>query len=76
VVIEQTVLRCLGWYFHFDYHFMNAGVLYGLGLSMVLLRGLVALPPTASFALGLAIIGGEARKDEVTAAVNSGRFSI
>ena len=30
VVLEQTALRCLGWYFHFDYHFMNAGVLYGL----------------------------------------------
>src|SRR5262245_33565875 len=30
VAVEQTALRCLGWYFHFDYHFMNAGVLYGL----------------------------------------------
>lgn len=27
VVLEQTLLRCFGWYFHFDYHFMNAGVL-------------------------------------------------
>src|SRR5262245_42961523 len=59
VIVEQTVLRCFGWYFHFDYHFMNAGVLYGLGLSMVLLAGLLALPPAASLAIGLAIIGGE-----------------
>lgn len=60
VVLEQTVLRCLGWYFHFDYHFMNAGVLYGLGWSMVLLSGLVFLPPVVSLTVGLAIMLGEA----------------
>ena len=60
VVVEQTVLRCLGWYFPFDYHFMNAGVLYGLGWSMVLLAGLVFLPARVSLALGLAIVLGEA----------------
>lgn len=60
VVVEQTVLRCLGWYFHFDYHFMNAGVLYGLGLSMVLLAAFVRLPPGVSFVVGLAIVLGEA----------------
>jgi uncharacterized membrane protein len=60
VVVEQTVLRCLGWYFHFDYHFMNAGVLYGLGWSMVLLAGLVFLPGWVSLALGLSIVLGEA----------------
>jgi len=60
VVLEQTALRCLGWYFHFDYHFMNAGVLYGLGWSMVLLSGLVFLPPAISLAAGLAIMLGEA----------------
>jgi uncharacterized membrane protein len=61
VVLEQTVLRCLGWYFHFDYHFMNAGVLYGLGWSMVLLGGLVFAPPAVSLVVGLAIILGEAQ---------------
>jgi len=60
VVLEQTALRCLGWYFHFDYHFMNAGVLYGLGWSMVLLSGMVFLPPAVSLAVGLAILLGEA----------------
>ena len=59
VVLEQTALRCLGWYFHFDYHFMNAGVLYGLGFSMVLLAGFVYLPPVASLVVGLAIICAE-----------------
>ncbi|HEU4734716.1 MAG TPA: heparan-alpha-glucosaminide N-acetyltransferase domain-containing protein [Kofleriaceae bacterium] len=60
VVLEQTVLRCLGWYFHFDYHFMNAGVLYGLGGSMVLLGLFVRLPASVSLAVGLAIVLGEA----------------
>jgi uncharacterized membrane protein len=59
VVLEQTALRCLGWYFHFDYHFMNAGVLFGLGWSMVLLGGLVVLPPAVSLAVGLVIVLGE-----------------
>jgi len=59
VVVEQTALRCLGWYFHFDYHFMNAGVLYGLGLAMVLLAGFVRLPPGISLVVGLAIVLGE-----------------
>jgi uncharacterized membrane protein len=59
VVIEQTVLRCLGWYFHFDYHYMNAGVLYGLGLSMVLLAAVIRLPPAVSLWLGVAIVLGE-----------------
>jgi uncharacterized membrane protein len=59
VVLEQTALRCLGWYFHFDYHFMNAGVLFGLGWSMVLLAGLVVLPPAVSLAVGAVIVLGE-----------------
>jgi uncharacterized membrane protein len=60
VVLEQTLLRCFGWYFHFDYHFMNAGVLFGLGWSMVLLGGMVFLPPGVSLVAGLAILVGEA----------------
>jgi len=58
VVLEQTLLHG-AWYFHFDYHFMNAGVLYGLGLAMVLLAGFVWLPPAVSLGVGLAIIFGE-----------------
>jgi uncharacterized membrane protein len=60
VVLEQTLLRCLGWYFHFDYHYMNAGVLYGLGLSMVLMSLLVRVPPAVSLWIGLFIVLGEA----------------
>jgi uncharacterized membrane protein len=60
MIIEQTVLRCFGWYFHADYHFMNAGVLYGLGGAMILLAGMLWLPPRVSLAVGLAIVLGEA----------------
>lgn len=60
VVLEQTLLKCLGWYFHFDYHFMNAGVLYGLGLAMALMSVFIRLPPAVSLGVGLAIILGEA----------------
>ena len=59
ILVEQTALRCLGWYFHFDYHFMNAGVLFGLGWSMVLLAPLVRAPPVISALIGAAIVLGE-----------------
>jgi uncharacterized membrane protein len=59
VIVEQTALRCLGWYFHFDYHFMNGGVLYGLGLAMMFTSALLWLPPLATAGIGLAIILGE-----------------
>jgi uncharacterized membrane protein len=59
VVLEQTVMH-LAWYFHFDYHFMNANVLFGLGLSMVAMSLLVRLPPVVSLVVGIAIVLGEA----------------
>ena len=60
VVLEQTFLRCLGWYFNFDYHYMNAGILWGTGWAMVLLAGILALQPPAYLVgvLGLALMTG------------------
>src|SRR5260370_30247943 len=52
VLLEQTFLRCLGWYFNFDYHYMNAGILWGTGWAMVLLAGCFALRPS-SYAIGV-----------------------
>src|ERR1700736_2797457 len=59
-VLEQTILRCFGWYFNFDYHYMNAGILWGTGWSMVLLALVLAirLPAIAIFLLGLALMIG------------------
>jgi uncharacterized membrane protein len=52
VVLEQTFLRCFGWYFNFDYRFMNAGILWGTGWAMVLLAGVLVLRPPA-YAIGM-----------------------
>jgi uncharacterized membrane protein len=53
VVLEQTLLRCFGWYFNFDYHYMNAGVLWGTGWAMVLLALALALKLTPIWILVL-----------------------
>jgi heparan-alpha-glucosaminide N-acetyltransferase-like protein len=37
VALEQTLLRCFSWYFNFNYHYMNAGILWGTGWAMVFL---------------------------------------
>jgi uncharacterized membrane protein len=60
VLLEQTFLRCLGWYFNFDYRFMNAGILWGTGWAMVLLAGVLAwrLPSYAVGILGIALMAG------------------
>ena len=60
VLLEQTFLRCLGWYFNFDYHYMNAGILWGTGWAMVLLAGVVALQIHPYFVgmIGIALMVG------------------
>lgn len=60
VVLEQTLLRCFGWYFNFDYHYMNAGILWGTGWAMVLLALVLAakMSPIWILSLGLALIVG------------------
>jgi uncharacterized membrane protein len=60
VVLEQTLLRCFGWYFNFDYHYMNGGILWGTGWAMVLLALVLAVrvAPTWILILGLALMFG------------------
>jgi uncharacterized membrane protein len=60
VVLEQTLLRCFGWYFNFDYHYMNAGILWGIGWAMVLLALVLALrfTPIWILVLGVFLIAG------------------
>jgi uncharacterized membrane protein len=58
VLLELTVLR-LAWTFNLDYtHYLLAGVIWVIGWSMILLAGLVRLPPAGIAAIGLAIIAG------------------
>ena len=56
VVLELTVIR-VAWTFNFDFaHYLLAGVIWMLGVCMVLLAALVWLPITAIAAFGLLII--------------------
>lgn len=56
VLLELTVLR-FAWTFNFDYsHYMLAGVIWSLGICMILMAGLVFLPVRAIGAIGVAVI--------------------
>ena len=56
VVLEFTVLR-VAWTFNVDFaHYLLAGVIWMLGVCMVLLAALVWLPMTAIAAFGLLVI--------------------
>jgi uncharacterized membrane protein len=57
IVIEFTVVR-LGWFFSLNLHLFFAQVIWALGVSMVVLSGLVYLPRWAIAAIGLVMIGG------------------
>jgi uncharacterized membrane protein len=58
ILLELTLLR-FGWTFNFDYpSFTFAGVIWVIGLSMIVLAALVHLPPRTVGAIGLAIIVG------------------
>jgi uncharacterized membrane protein len=65
VLLEQTFLRCFGWYFNFDYHFVNAGILWGTGWALVLLAGTLALrlPYCLIGILGFALMAGHSFLD-------------
>ncbi len=59
VVLEMTVLRW-AWTFNFDYaHYLLAGVIWMLGVCMILMGGLVRLPTRAVGIIGLVIIFGQ-----------------
>ncbi len=56
VLLELTVLR-LAWTFNVDYaHYVLAGVIWSLGLSMIVLAALVFLPVPAIATLGVGTI--------------------
>jgi uncharacterized membrane protein len=65
VVVELTVIRCLGWYFNFDYRDTPGQVIWAIGWSMVALAGLVYLPRWALAGVAVAILAGHNRLDDV-----------
>jgi uncharacterized membrane protein len=58
IVLELTVIRCLGFQFNFDYQVTMLVVIWALGWAMVTLSALVWLPTTAILAVGAALILG------------------
>jgi uncharacterized membrane protein len=56
IVLELTIVRCLGYQFNFDYRLTFLVVLWALGWSMILLAALVRLPPAIVAAIGIATI--------------------
>src|SRR5689334_6708487 len=58
IVLEFTVLR-LAWTFNLDFqHYEMAGVIWVIGICMVMMSGLVKLPLKALAAFGLIVVAG------------------
>jgi uncharacterized membrane protein len=65
IFLELVVTRCLGWQFNFDYHVLLLLVLWALGWAMIVLSGLVFLPPWAVTTFGIVMIAGHNLFDSV-----------
>jgi uncharacterized membrane protein len=68
ILLELTVLRCVGYQFNVDYRVTFLLILWALGWSMVTLAGLVHLPVAAITAFGVATIALHNLFDPVRAA--------
>jgi len=68
VALELTALRCFGYQFNVDYRVTMLVVLWALGWSMIVLGGLVRLPPGAVAAIGAAMIAGHNLLDPIRSA--------
>jgi uncharacterized membrane protein len=73
VLLELTLVK-VSWTFTLAIHNYNAGVLWAIGWSMVVLAGLVFLPTWVVTSFGLAMIAGHNLLDPVRAA-DLGSFS-
>jgi uncharacterized membrane protein len=68
IVLELTVIRCLGLQFNADYHVTMLVVIWALGWAMIVLAALCRLPPAAILAVGVALIAGHNLFDGVRSA--------
>ena len=68
ILLELTVIRCLGFQFNFDYQVTLLVVIWALGWAMVVLAGLVWLPMPAVLAFGVVMIAGHNLLDGVRSA--------
>jgi uncharacterized membrane protein len=79
ILLEFTVLR-LAWTFNFDFrHYEMAGVIWVIGICMILMAGLVKLPMGVVATIGVTIIGAHNLMDPHMGALlegmDSNRFS-
>src|SRR5712691_4867314 len=65
IFLELVVSRGLGWQFNFDYRVTLLLVLWALGWAMIVLSGLVYLPPAAVAAFGIVMIASHNLFDSV-----------
>ena len=63
--LEVSWVRCFGWTFNFDYHFVGVGVLWAIGWSMVVLGFLIFLPLRWIALLGALMVLGHNAFDGV-----------
>lgn len=72
IFLELTVLR-LGWTFNFDFsHYEMAGVLWVIGVCMIIMSGLVKLPLRVVGIIGVVIIAGHNLLDSHLRAILQG----
>ncbi len=65
VLLDLTVIRCLGWYFNFNYFDTPGTVIWAIGWSMAALAALVWLPRWAIAVVALALIAGHNLCDNI-----------
>ena len=58
LVIAEVLIVTLGWTFNPEYPVLILQVIWALGVSMIVLSGMIYLPLTAILIIGLALIGG------------------
>ncbi|MDP9041569.1 MAG: heparan-alpha-glucosaminide N-acetyltransferase domain-containing protein [Bacteroidota bacterium] len=57
VILEETVVN-FAWFFNFHFNFFLFGVIWVLGLSMIVLAGLIFLPRRIILIIGLVMVAG------------------
>lgn len=68
VLLELIVVHAAGWFFNFDFTFLQAWVIWALGWTMVGMAALLWLPQRLVLILGLIIIFGHNLLDDIDSA--------
>jgi uncharacterized membrane protein len=68
IVLEVTVIRCVGFQFNFDYQVTMLVVIWALGWAMIVLAGLVWLPAPVILTFGVVMIAGHNLLDGIRSA--------